>query len=98
MEEKRSRFHIILHHKYLITFIIFALIACFLDELSLYQKYKYRKEISRLKAGIAEYREQYAEDSLRLRKLERDPHEIKNIAREKYYMRSDNEDVYIIEE
>jgi len=98
MSDIEKKLRCITRYKYLIVFLLFVLIAGFIDELSLWQKFQKRRQIDRLEQEIADYRKQYARDSVRLRQLQQDPHEIVNIAREKYFMRAANEDVYVIEE
>ena len=85
-------------HKYLITILIFLLVVVFLDENSLIQRAKYRQEISTLKSEIQKYRTQYNEDTQKLKELMENPEALEKIAREKYFMKKPNEDIFIIEE
>lgn len=85
-------------HKYLITILAFLLIIVFLDENNLMQRAKYRQEIATLKSEIEKYRIRYEEDTRMLKELMENPEALEKIAREKYFMKKPNEDIFIIEE
>lgn len=85
-------------HKYMITIGTLALIIGFLDENSLYRRFKYEREISQLKKEIEKYRAEYEESTRRLNELQSNPDAIEQIAREKYLMKKPNEDIYVFEE
>lgn len=85
-------------HKYLITIAAFLVIIVFLDENSLIQRQKHQQEISTLKSEIERYRQQFEEDTRKLKELTSNPEAMEKIAREKYLMKRPNEDVFIFEE
>ena len=85
-------------HKYLITIVAFLVIIVFLDENSLIQRAQHRQEINDLTTEIAKYRKQYEEDTERLKELTNSPEALEKIAREKYFMKKPNEDIFIFEE
>ena len=85
-------------HKYLITIAAFLVIIVFLDENSLIQRQKHQQEINTLKAEIERYRQQFEEDTRKLKELTSNPEAMEKIAREKYLMKRPNEDVFIFEE
>lgn len=85
-------------HKYLITIAAFLVIIVFLDENSLIQRQKHQQEINTLKAEIERYRQQFEEDTRKLKELTNNPEAMEKIAREKYLMKRPNEDVFIFEE
>ena len=85
-------------HKYLITVLAFLVIIVFLDENSLIQRAKHKREISVLNSEIARYRKQYEEDTRKLKELMNNPEALEKIAREKYKMKKPNEDIFIFEE
>lgn len=90
--------HLLGRHKYLITIAAFLLIICVLDENNLMRRADHLREIRELEEEIEKYRQQYERDSRRLQELTTDPDELEKVAREKYFMKSENEDVYIFEE
>ena len=85
-------------HKYLITILAFLLVIVFLDENNLVQRAKYRQEISALKSEIEKYRIKYEEDTRMLKELMDNPEALEKIAREKYFMKRPDEDIFIFEE
>ena len=85
-------------HKYLITVLAFLVIIVFLDENSLIQRAQHRQEINDLRTEIEKYRKQYEDDTERLKELTTNPEALEKIAREKYYMKKPNEDIFIFEE
>jgi cell division protein FtsB len=82
----------------MITIAAFLVIIVFLDENSLIQRQKHQQEISTLKAEIERYRQQFEEDTRKLKELTSNPEAMEKIAREKYLMKRPNEDVFIFEE
>lgn len=82
-------------HKYLITCVFFLSVLGYFDKNSFYQRYKQGQEISEMQRQIADYRNQYAHDTKLLNELEHDPSAILKIARERYFMKAADEDVYI---
>lgn len=86
----------IVRHKYLVAFIVFMFIIGFVDENSLWVRYNRRIEISNLKREIDKYQRQYDEESQKLQSLMNSPSSVEKLAREKYLMKRDNEDIYVI--
>ena len=85
-------------HKYAFTFLIFLLIIGFVDENSWYVRYQRRLEISRLHQQIDKYQAQYDEDTRELNALLKDPEAVERMARERYYMKRPDEDVFVFVE
>lgn len=98
MSKLKTVWTYIRQHKYLITILVFLLIIVFLDENSLIQRAKHQREINALKTEIEKYRKQYEEDTEMLKELEESPEALEKIAREKYFMKKPNEDIFIFEE
>ena len=85
-------------HKYATTIVIFVALIAFLDSNSLYNRYQLYKEESALRSEIEAYRSQYERDTRLYMELQRDPNAVVRIAREKYSMKNENEDVYVFED
>lgn len=83
------------HYKYLIVVVIGVAIVGFLDDNSFIKRMQYDMQISDLKEEIEKYEARHADDSRRLNELKRDPKAIEKIARERYFMKADDEDIYI---
>ena len=81
--------------KYVIVIILGTLLITVIGENSMLQRYRYARQISDLEDEIEKQEARYVHDSLRLSELERDPEAIRKIARERYFMKATDEDIYV---
>lgn len=79
----------------LIIFLVFIAILLFSGDNNYLINYKYEKEINELKAEIKANQDSAALFNARALELNTDPETLEKIAREKYGMKRDNEEVYI---
>jgi cell division protein DivIC len=86
----------ILKNKYLLTGVAFLLLMLFLDRNNLISQYKMRRELNGLRKELQFYRDQAMMDSIELSRLLGDSLELERLGREKYMMKRDSEDIYII--
>jgi cell division protein DivIC len=86
----------ILKNKYLLTGAAFLILMLFLDRNNLISQYKMRKELNGLKKELQFFRDQAEKDSIELSRLMGDSLELEKLGREKYMMKRDSEDIYII--
>ena len=84
------------HYRYRIVVVGGVLIGGFLDDNSFMHRLEYEIQVSDLKKQIKEYNERHSTDTERLRQLKRDPKAIEKIARERYFMKADDEDIYVL--
>lgn len=84
------------HYRYLIVIVAGVALVGFIDEESILQKVKLNMQISELEEEISRYRTRYEADEARLQELKRDPRAAVKIAREQYFMKTDNEDIYVL--
>ena len=84
----RFKFHIVI--------LLGVLIVGVLDENSFMKRIEYAYQIDDLKAEIQKYDRQYQHDTQQLKDLKRDPKAIARIARERYFMKADDEDIYVL--
>ncbi len=84
------------HYKYLIVVIIGTAIVGFLDDNSFVRRVKYEIQINNLKAEIERYNAKHRADSIQLHELKNNPKAIEKIARGRYFMKADDEDIYIL--
>lgn len=84
------------HYKYLIVVVIGLAIVGVLDENSFLQRFKYEMQISELKSEIEEYNVRYEADNRQLKELKSNPKAIEKIARERYFMKCDDEDIFVL--
>ena len=92
--------HIIysLKNKYIVSFIAFAAIMLFFDKNDLFTQSARVKELKELYQSKAYYQEQIAAESKELELLKSNPATLEKYAREKYMMKRDNEELFIIPE
>jgi cell division protein DivIC len=83
-------------NKYFITGTVFLILMLFLDRNNLLSQYKMRRELNGLRKELQFYREQAYLDSVELHRLLSDSLELEKLGREKYLMKRDSEDIYII--
>lgn len=87
---------LIAHYKYLITIVLGVVLVGFVDENSFLQRAKYDIRIDELKEEIAKYNKQTEAANEELRALAHDPLAIEKIARERYFMKADDEDIFVL--
>ena len=82
--------------KYVVVCVAGVLIVGFLDENSMWSHMKNRQRIEELTEEKARYNAVFERDKAQIRELERDPKAMEKIARERYFMKADNEDIFIL--
>lgn len=82
-------------YKYFIVLSLFFVDIVFFDENSVIHRYHQRQQIVELRQQIADYKQQYARDTRSLQLLESDPKQIERVARERYFMKTADEDLYV---
>lgn len=83
-------------YKYALVTAIGLLITVFIDENSLLRRWQYKSQIRDLRRDIEQYNATNEENLKKLHHLHEDPEYIKKIAREQYFMKSDDEDIFIL--
>ena len=87
-----------LKNKYFISFAAFTAILLFFDKNDLFTQDARRKELKDLQQSKQYYTTRIAAESKELEQLKSNPATLEKYAREKYLMKRDNEDLYIIPE
>ena len=80
---------------WLVTIVFFALTFVMGDS-SLYKRYTYDEKIRSLEKEIKHYQKEIEVNSKKLNDLHTDKEGLERFAREEYFMKKPNEDVYII--
>ena len=80
---------------WLVTIVFFALTFVMGDS-SLYKRYTYDEKIRGLEKEIKHYQKEIEINSKKLNDLHTDKEGLERFAREEYFMKKPNEDVYII--
>jgi cell division protein FtsB len=86
----------ILGNRYVIVLVFFAVWMLFLDNTSYLEHRILNKQLNELEDNKKYYQDEIRRDDENI-KLLKNPDQIEKYAREKYYMKRDSEDIYIIE-
>lgn len=84
------------HYKYIIVSVVGILIVGVVDDNSFRKFIELEIQIDDLKSEIKKYNLQNEADTKQLRELKRNPKAIEKIARERYFMKADDEDIYVL--
>lgn len=84
------------HYKYAITIVVGILLVGFVDENSFMHRVQLEMRISDLTEEIERYNAQNEADLKQLKELCRGPEAYKQIARERYMMKTEDEDIYVL--
>lgn len=90
-----------LFRKHMLIFLsafIFAVWMLFCDKYSVVNRYATNRKISELQEQYDRYSDSYNADSLSIEEIKRSKINLEKYAREHYYMKSDNEDIFIVVE
>ncbi len=82
--------------KYIIVSVLGIVLLTVVGENSLLQRYRYARQITELEEEIDKQETRFTRDSLRLSELERNPVEVRKIARERYFMKAYDEDIFVL--
>jgi cell division protein DivIC len=85
-----------LGNRYVIVLLFFIIWMLFLDNTSYLLHRELNKEINELETNKKYYQDEINKDNNNIKKLQSMDH-VEQYAREKYYMKRDSEDIYIIE-
>ncbi len=88
----------LLRNKYFLVSVFFIIWISFLDANNLVKKIHDSKKLKGLKKDKNFYQQKIAEDSVRLNDLLNNKKNIEKYAREKLYMKKENEDVFVFKE
>jgi cell division protein DivIC len=86
----------IVSNNYLLISLLFAVWMLFLDNYSYMDQRQLNKQIDELQDNKKYYQEEIKKDNQSI-KLLKNQDQVEKYAREKYYMKRENEDIYIVE-
>ena len=78
------------HYKYLIVLVVGVVLVGFVDENSFMRRMQLDMQIADMEQEINEA------DTKQLRDLRRNPRSVAKIARERYFMKADDEDIFVL--
>ena len=84
------------HIKYIIAIVIGVLLVGFVGENSLWSHMRNLRRISKLNDDIEEYNSRHNRDQEQLQRLDANPKAMEKIARERYFMKADDEDIFVL--
>jgi cell division protein DivIC len=85
-----------LSNKYVLVFIFFMIWMLFIDNYSYLDHRALNNQIDALEDNKVYYQDEIKNDIKQIKDLKK-PNQIEKYAREKYFMKKDSEDIYIIE-
>jgi len=87
-----------LRNKYLLTAVTFAVWLLFFDDRDVLTQFRHNHELNQLEESRDFYLREIRTTSAELDRLKSDPATLEKYAREKYRMKKDDEDLFIIAE
>ena len=98
--KKLKNFLIRVYHIKALKYVVVALLAVvligFVDENSVWNHLRNKQRISELEDEIQLYTEQNNNNQKQIRMLDSDPKAMQKIARERYFMKADDEDIFVL--
>lgn len=87
----------IFSNRYLLALVAFSIWILFFDENNYLVQRERKAELEALEQKIEYYQGQVKATKTELKELQLDPAKLERYAREKYFMKRDNEDVFVID-
>ena len=84
------------NNKYFYTGLAFVVWMIFFDQENFVEQYQLTRTLNDLESKKEFYQEEIASNEQKINLLETDAEYIEKFAREKYYMKKENEDVFVI--
>jgi cell division protein FtsB len=88
---------LILKNKYLLAIVFFAVWLTFFDRYDLITQSEFRNELNDLRTERKYYLQEINKNNEIMNALKNDSIALEKFAREKYLMKKDNEDIFVIE-
>lgn len=88
----------IVTNKYLLAIVFFAVWMCFFDQRDIFNTLEQKQKLKALEAKKHYYQTEIEKAKQDLDNLQNSPAALEKFAREKYLMKKDGEDIFIIED
>jgi cell division protein DivIC len=92
-----KKIFLIFGNKYVIALSIFAAIILFTDHNNLFEQWDRKQELKKLQIKKAYYEEEIEKTKRKLADLSNNAAALEKFAREKFYMKRDNEDIFVVD-
>lgn len=100
MKEKIKKVLLAIYHipfmKYAVAVVLCVLFVGFIGENSVWAHLRNLRRISYLEDEIEEYNGRYERDESQIKILSTNPKAMEKIARERYFMKADDEDIFVL--
>ncbi|HBH05430.1 MAG TPA: septum formation initiator [Flavobacteriales bacterium] len=83
-------------NRYALSVLIFTIWMLFFDQNDLFSLYKMRRELNQIEHDKAFYQDQIEKSQKDLSNLLNDPKKLEKFAREKYLMKKEDEEIFVI--
>jgi len=84
-------------NKYWLVTILFFGITFLIGDSNLYYRYKYDEKIQYLENEINRYKKEIEQNKQKIKELQTDKAGLEEFAREEYFMKKEDEDIFIVE-
>ena len=84
------------YFKYAVVCVCGILLVGFLDDNSLWNHFKNLQHIEELEREKDKFNADYQRDQAQIKELQKNPKAMEKIARERYYMKADDEDIFVL--
>jgi cell division protein DivIC len=85
-------------NKYLIVLLVFVVFVTFFDNHNLINRWDTHQKIKQMEKELKFYQDEIKTSKLKKNELQSNKENLEKFAREHYYMKKQNEDIYIIKE
>ena len=99
MNRLKTAFLYVIHINYLkyaVVMVLGVLIVGFIGDNSIFAHMKNKQRISELQEEIDYHMANYQRDQAKIRELEANPKAMERIARERYFMKTKDEDIFVL--
>lgn len=87
-----------LKNRYALTLLVFFIFLLFFDQNNILTQYDYKKQLNKLESEKEYYLKEISKTRNELEDLTKNPKTLEKFAREKYFMKKDNEEVFVFTE
>lgn len=84
-----------LKNRYAITIAVFLVFLLFFDQNNIITQYTYRSQLNKLKTEKEYFHQEIEKTTRELNELTKNPVSLEKFARENYYMKKENEEIFV---
>lgn len=98
IENAAKKIQHILVNKYVFVLVVFFVFVTFFDNHNLINRWQTLQKINKLKSELDYYQKDIDNTKLKMNDLQSSNENLEKFAREQYYMKNENEEIFIIKE